>query len=308
MIKNYSCSLFEKYMVMKSLLMIFFATLLIAACAVEEATYDYDLQGHRGARGLLPENTIPSFLKAIDHGVDTIEFDLVVTADNQILISHEPWFDHQISTKPDGEQVTEEEQMAFNIYQMTYEETQQFDVGVRGHAGFPEQVPMEVTKPLMRDAILAIESYVEEQGLNLVQYNIETKSRPEWYGEYGPQPEEFSQLLYDELADLDILDRVIIQSFDPATLIAMREIDSGLVQAMLVFEEEQTIDQYVEILGYQPEIWSPHYQLVTPELVADVHERGMTIIPWTINEREEMIRLLEMGVDGIITDYPNRAP
>ena len=293
---------------MKSLMLIFLSTLLISACAVDEAIYDYDLQGHRGARGLLPENTIPSFLKAIDYGVDTIEFDLVVTADNQILISHEPWFDHQISTKPDGEPVTEEEQMAFNIYQITYEETQQFDVGVRGHAGFPEQVPMEVTKPLMRDAILAIESYVDEQGLNLVQYNIETKSRPEWYGEYGPQPEEFSQLLYDELADLDILDRVIIQSFDPATLIAMREIDSGLVQAMLVFEEEQTIDQYVKILGYQPEIWSPHYQLVTPELVADVHERGMTIIPWTINEREEMIRLLEMGVDGIITDYPNRAP
>jgi len=287
---------------------IFLVLLFLTACTVEEATYDYDLQGHRGARGLLPENTIPSFLKAIDYGVDTIEFDLVVTADNMILISHEPWFDHQISTKPNGEPVTEEEQMDLNIYQMTYEETRQFDVGQRGHAGFPDQEPMEVTKPLMRDAIIAIEAYVEEQGLDPVYYNIETKSRPEWYGVYGPQPEEFSQLLYEELAALNLLDRVIIQSFDPATLIAMREIDPDLVQAMLVYEEEQTIDRYVEILGYQPEIWSPHYQLVTPELVAAVHERGMTIIPWTINERDEMIRQLEMGVDGIITDYPNRAP
>jgi glycerophosphoryl diester phosphodiesterase len=275
---------------------------------MDEATYDYDLQGHRGARGLLPENTIPSFLKAIDYGVDTIEFDLVVTADNQILISHEPWFDHQISSKPDGNPVTEEEQMMLNIYQMTYLETRQFDVGKRGHAGFPEQEPMEITKPLMRDAIVAIENYVEEQGLNPVQYNIETKSRPEWYGEYVPQPDEFSRLLYDELAELDILDRVIIQSFDPATLIAMREIDPDVVQAMLVYEEDQTIDRYVEILGYTPEIWSPHYELVTPELVAEAHDRGMTIIPWTINERDEMIRQLEMGVDGIITDYPNRAP
>ena len=288
--------------------LLFFSFLIVTACAIEEATYDYDLQGHRGARGLLPENTIPSFLKAIDYGVDTIEFDLVVTADNKILISHEPWFDHQISTKPNGDPVTEEEQMEFNIYQMTYDETQQFDVGKRGHELFPEQQPMEVTKPLMRDAILAIEEYVEKQGLDPIYYNIETKSRPEWYGEYGPQPEEFSQLLYDELADLDILDRVIIQSFDPATLIAMREIDPNVVQAMLVYEEDQTIDRYVEILGYQPEIWSPHYELVTPELVADVHSRGMTIIPWTINEREEMIRQLEMGVDGIITDYPDRAP
>jgi len=287
---------------------LFLMLLILTACTVDEATYDYDLQGHRGARGLLPENTIPSFLKAIDLGVNTIEFDLVVTADNQILISHEPWFDHQISTKPDGNPVTEEEQMDFNIFKMTYEETQEFDVGMRGHAGFPEQEPMDVTKPLMRDAIIAIETYAEEQGLDPVYYNIETKSRPEWYDEYGPQPEEFSQLLYDELAELDILDRVIIQSFDPATLIAMREIDPDLVQAMLVYEEEQTIDRYVEILGYQPEIWSPHYQLVTPELVADVHDRGMTIIPWTINETEEMIRQLDMGVDGIITDYPNRAP
>ena len=288
--------------------LLFFSFLIVTACAIEEATYDYDLQGHRGARGLLPENTIPSFLKAIDYGVDTIEFDLVVTADNKILISHEPWFDHQISTKPNGEPITEEEQMEFNIYEMTYEETRQFDVGKRGHELFPEQQPMEVTKPLMRDAILAIEEYVEEHGLDPIYYNIETKSRPEWYGEYGPQPEEFSQLLYDELAELEILDRVIIQSFDPATLIAMREIDSNVVQAMLVYEEDQTVDRYVEILGYQPEIWSPHYELVTPELVADVHSRGMNIIPWTINEREEMIRQLEMGVDGIITDYPNRAP
>ena len=288
--------------------LLFFSFLIVTACAIEEATLDYDLQGHRGARGLLPENTIPSFLKAIDYGVDTIEFDLVVTADNRILISHEPWFDHQISTKPNGEPVTEEEQQAFNIYEMTYEETRQFDVGKRGHHLFPEQQPMEVTKPLMRDAILAIEEYVEEQGLDPIYYNIETKSRPEWYGEYGPQPEEFSQLLYDELAELEILDRVIIQSFDPATLITMREIDANVLQAMLVYEEDQTVDRYVEILGYQPEIWSPHYELVTPELVADVHGRGMTIIPWTINEREEMIRQLEMGVDGVITDYPNRAP
>jgi len=293
---------------MHSYFLLIFTAILFTACNSEPATRDYDLQGHRGARGLLPENTIPSFLKAIDYGVDTIEFDLVVTADEKILISHEPWFDHQISTKPDGTPVTEEEQMEFNIFKMTYEETQQFDVGIRGHEGFPDQEPMAVTKPLMRDAIIAIEQYVEEQGLDPVYYNIETKSRPEWYGEMTPQPERFSELLYNELKELDILDRVIIQSFDPATLIAMREIDPDLVQAMLVFREDQTIGQMISVLGYTPEIWSPHYELVTAGLVQEVHQYGMTIIPWTINETDEMIRQLEMGVDGIITDYPNRAP
>ncbi|MEX1135373.1 MAG: glycerophosphodiester phosphodiesterase family protein [Balneolales bacterium] len=280
--------------------------LLFTACIAEEFTYD--LQGHRGARGLAPENTIPGFLTAIDYGVNTIELDVVVTADKKMLVSHEPWFNHQISTKPNGTPVSEEEQMELNIYKMTYEETNRYDVGKRGHEGFPNQQPMEVIKPLMVDAIIAMEEYVDEQGLDPVYYNIETKSRYEWYGEFTPYPDEFSQLLYDELSQLDVLDRVIVQSFDPATLIAMRDIDPDVTQAMLVSEEEQGVELYIKILGYTPEILSPNYELVTPELVADVHGHGMAIIPWTINKTEEMIRLLDMGVDGIITDYPNRAP
>jgi glycerophosphoryl diester phosphodiesterase len=285
---------------------ILISILLLIACSEEIRTFDFDLQGHRGARGLLPENTIPGFLIAIDHGVDTIEFDLVVTKDREILISHEPWFHHQISTKPDGSPVSETEALQYNIFEMTYEETQEFDVGIRGHENFPEQEPMPATKPLMRDAILEIEAYVEELGLDPIWYNIETKSRPDWYEKMVPVPREFAQLLYDELADLDILDRVIIQSFDPATLIEMRKIDPGLKQAMLVSNEEP-MQVYLDTLGYTPEIWSPHYRLVTPEMVNQAHEYGMTVIPWTINETDEMRRLLEMGVDGIITDYPDRA-
>jgi glycerophosphoryl diester phosphodiesterase len=285
---------------------ILISILLLIACSEEIRTFDFDLQGHRGARGLLPENTIPSFLIAIDHGVDTIEFDLVVTKDRKILISHEPWFHHQISTKPDGSPVSETEALQYNIFEMTYEETQEFDVGIRGHENFPEQEPMPATKPLMRDAILEIEAYVEELGLDPIWYNIETKSRPEWYDKMVPVPQEYAQLLYDELADLDILDRVIIQSFDPATLIEMRKIDPDLKQAILVSNEEP-MQVYLDTLGYTPEIWSPHYRLVTPEIVNQAHEYGMTVIPWTINETDEMRRLLEMGVDGIITDYPDRA-
>jgi glycerophosphoryl diester phosphodiesterase len=285
---------------------ILISILLLIACSEEIRTFDFDLQGHRGARGLLPENTIPSFLIAIDHGVDTIEFDLVVTKDRKILISHEPWFHHQISTKPDGSPVSETEALQYNIFEMTYEETQEFDVGIRGHENFPEQEPMPATKPLMRDAILEIEAYVEELGLDPIWYNIETKSRPEWYDKMVPVPQEYAQLLYDELADLDILDRVIIQSFDPATLIEMRKIDPDLKQAILVSNEEP-MQVYLDTLGYTPEIWSPHYRLVTPEMVNQAHEYGMTVIPWTINETDEMRRLLEMGVDGIITDYPDRA-
>jgi glycerophosphoryl diester phosphodiesterase len=294
---------------MRLCISLFFA-LLLTACTTEEVTRSFDLQGHRGARGHLPENTIPSFLIAIDYGVDTIEFDLVVTKDRQILISHEPWFHHHISSKPDGTPVTENEQMEYNIFEMTYEETRQFDVGKRGHVNFPNQQPMEVTKPLMRDAIRAIEAYTQELGIPPVAYNIETKSDPDYYGVMYPFPDEYAQLLYDELLELheefDLFDRIIIQSFDPATLIEFRKLNDEIAQAILVFEE-RGIQEYVDVLGYTPEIWSPNFRLVTPEIVAEAHERGMTVIPWTINNVAEMQRQLDMGVDGIITDYPDSA-
>ena len=142
---------------------------------------------------MLPENTIPGFLIAVDQVVNTIEFDLVVTKDRQLLVSHEPCFHHHISTKPDGTPVTPEEQMEFNIFEMTYEETRQFNVGKRGHVNIPEQQTMEVTKPLMRDAIRAIEAYIEQQGLAPVFYNIETKSNPDLYGIMYPYPDEYAQ-------------------------------------------------------------------------------------------------------------------
>lgn len=293
---------------MKLFTLVILMFLLGLACTQTAPNYDYDLQGHRGARGLLPENTIPGFLRAIDEGVDTIELDLAVTADSMLIVSHEPWFNHVISTKPDGEPVSEEEEQSLNIYEMTYEETMQYDVGRRGNENFPDQEPMEVTKPLLSEAVLAIETYVEENGLMPVRYNIETKSRPEWYGVYTPLPEVFSRLLYDQLVALDILDRSTVQSFDPSTLIEMNKIDPDVSLAMLVFEESQSVERMTEILGFTPDIWSPNYRLVTPLLVDKTDQMGMQLIPWTVNDRDEMIRLLEMGVDGIITDYPNRAP
>jgi glycerophosphoryl diester phosphodiesterase len=297
-------------MIVMRLLFISMLVLLITACTTEEVTREFDLQGHRGARGLLPENTIPSFLKAIDYNVDTIELDMVVTKDRRILISHEPWFDHNISTKPDGTPVTEAEQREFNIFEMTYEETQQFDVGIRGNPNFPNQQPLEVTKPLLSDAIRAIEAYTAEKGLPPVAYNIETKSVPDEYGTFYPYPDEFAELLYDELIRLQeefgLSGRVIIQSFDPATLKEFRSLDDQFAQAMLVFEE-RSMQEYIDELGYTPEIWSPYYELVSPEMVSEANERGMKVIPWTINSVMEMQRQLDMGVDGIITDYPDSA-
>lgn len=280
------------------------------SCTNNQPIQTFDLQGHRGARGLMPENTIPAFQKAVDLGVDTIELDVVVTEDERIIVSHEPWFSHNITTNPDGSPVTEEQEMELNIYGMTYQETQQYDVGKKGHPSFPNQERMEAKKPLLSDVIRNIENYTEEQSLSDVKYNIETKSEPTRYGVYYPQPEKFARLLNDLLMELDeefgMLDRVIIQSFDPATLVEFRKLNPNVLLAMLV-ANNQSIQYYVDQLGFIPEVWSPNYQLVSPQLIAEAHARGMKVIPWTVNTTEEMKDLIEMGVDGIITDYPDSA-
>ncbi|MCH8486780.1 MAG: glycerophosphodiester phosphodiesterase [Candidatus Cyclonatronum sp.] len=266
----------------------------------------FDLQGHRGARGILPENTIPSLLVALDFPITTLEFDVVVSADSLIVLSHEPWFHHEISSHPDGRPVAPEEALGLNMFQMTYDEISRFDVGLRGHVRFPEQQPMAVSKPLMRDAILAVEAHLAETGRTPVFYNIETKSNPEGYNLYTPEPHVFAELLYMELEALGVLDRVFIQSFDVATLQAMREIDPTMPLVLLV-ENERGLDRNLEQLGFIPEVYSPNFTLIDTELVNRVHGMGMRLVPWTINQKEDMIRLTQMGVDGLITDYPNRA-
>jgi len=264
----------------------------------------FDVQGHRGARGLMPENTIPAFQLAIELGVHTVELDVVVSADSQLVVSHEPWFHHDISTTPEGDPIAEPRARDFNMFEMTVEEIQTFDVGLRGHPQYPQQRTMEAVKPTLRAAIEAMETHTTEQGVDPVRFSIEMKSRPEWYETYQPQPEVFAELLYDELQDLGVLDRAIIQSFDPATLVAFRELtDEGAI-ALLVSTEDE-IEPMLEELGFTPDILSPFYELVDEELLAEVQNEGMQVIPWTVNEPEDMERLIALGVDGLITDYPN---
>lgn len=294
---------------MKSIFILLSAILLLS-CSMNEKTYEFDLQGHRGARGLMPENTIPAFLKALDLGVDTIELDLVVTADNRLLVSHEPWFSHLITTKPDGSPVSEDEEKSLNIYRMEFEETSQYDVGLRGNRNFPKQQPMEAVKPLFSDAVRAIEEYASERNLPKPAYNIETKSVPEQYGVMVPQPQEFASILHQELLELnrefELLNRVIVQSFDPQTLIEFKKLNDGVKLAMLV-SDERPMQEYINRLGFTPDIWSPGYRLVTPQSITEAEEKGMQVIPWTVNTVDEIRQLLELGVHGIITDYPDSA-
>lgn len=267
----------------------------------------FDLQGHRGARGLLPENTVPAFIKALALGVTTLEMDVVISKDRKVVVSHEPWFSGHVCTQPSGRPVPLAEEMSFRIFEMTYKEVARFDCGVRGNPRFPLQKAMPVVKPLLSEVIDAAEKYTKDHNLPPVFYNIETKSQPMFDGTYHPEPQEFTELLYGVLRNKGITTRATIQSFDPRTLQVARRLNPALSLALLVGKsaEQTDLDEQIAQLGFTPAIYSPDYNLVDARLISRAHSKGMRVIPWTVNTYDEMVRLKKLGVDGIITDYPD---
>jgi glycerophosphoryl diester phosphodiesterase len=276
---------------------------LFMACLIGcSSVTEYDLQGHRGARGLLPENSVPGFLLALEYGVDTIEMDVVVSADSHVVVSHEPWMSAEICSHPSGVAVSEEEAMSLNLFTMPYERIALFDCGSRGNERFPEQEPLSVVKPLLADALRAVESAAETP----VRYNIEIKSREEGDGVFHPDVDTFASLVHQVIDEYELMDRTTIQSFDPRSLESYHRIAPQATLALLV-SNEWGFQANMERLSYLPQIYSPNHRLVDRALVDSVHSAGLTIVPWTINETTRMRELLDLGVDGLITDYPDRA-
>lgn len=266
----------------------------------------FDLQGHRGARGLRPENTIPAFIIALDSGVTTLELDLAITKDKQVVVSHEPWMSASICLQPDGSEIPPKEEKAFNIYQMTYEEVAQFDCGSKGNDKFPEQVKLKVSKPLLTDVIIAIENYIKSYSQYEVDYNLEIKSSPAGDNKSHPSPEVFSDLVYNLIDQYLPLERIVIQSFDFRVLKYWHEKYPDIRLAALI-ENTKSVDANLRSLGFKPSVYSPYFKVLTKEKVDYLQAQKIRVIPWTINEIEDMNKMLQWGVDGFITDYPDRA-
>ncbi|MCH7975317.1 MAG: glycerophosphodiester phosphodiesterase [Bacteroidetes bacterium] len=271
----------------------------------------FDIQGHRGARGLAPENTLPAFKVALELGVTTLELDTVISADHEVVVSHDPWFSSQICSKPDGEPVTPEEEQEHLIYQIPYAEVARFDCGKRGHPDFPRQQPQAAVKPLLQDVIAFSESYAQEHGRPPARYNVETKSLPDGDGRLHPAPEAFVELIWNVVEETGIAGRFILQSFDARTLREARVRALPIQLALLISPGFHTpkghLRKGLEDLGFTPDIYSPDFHLVTENVVEMAHNQGILVIPWTVNDAEDMLRLREMGVDGLITDYPDVA-
>jgi glycerophosphoryl diester phosphodiesterase len=266
----------------------------------------FDWQGHRGARGLLPENSIPAFKKALDLGVGTIELDVVISKDKQVVVSHEPFFSSSICLQPNGEEISKNEEKQYNIYQYTYSQIKDFDCGSKGNARFPEQQKMKVAKPLLSEVFTILEKYGQEKNLPVFSYNIEIKCSPDGDNLYHPGVQEFSDLVEDVIRQHLPADRIILQSFDFRVLQYWHKKYPQYKLAALV-ENTKPVEVNLKELGFTPQIYSPYYKLlISKEQIGRIKNKGMAVIPWTVNATEDMRRLKSWGVDGIITDYPNR--
>ena len=262
-----------------------------------------DRQGHRGTRGLMPENTVQAMKKALDVGVETLELDVVISKDKQVVVSHDPYMSADIATKPDGTPVTAEEQKSINLYQLTYDQIKKYDVGSKKHPQFPEQKNFRAYKPLLAELIDSVNAYVKKKNLPQPRYNIEIKMSPATDNVYNPDVAEFVKLVVP-ICQQKLGNRYNIQSFDARPLQLIHQQYPTIALAYLT-ANAKTVDENLATLGFMPKTYSPYYKGVTAETVKACHDKGMQIIPWTVNTKPEIESLVKMGVDGIITDYPN---
>lgn len=299
---------------MKYLFSIFLLTLIVSCNhsrrMMQDAAIDpastFDKEGHRGCRGLMPENTIPAMLHALDLGVTTLEMDAVITKDNKVILSHEPFFNHDITTRPDGSFIDQKEEKNYNIYKMTYAETQQYDVGLKPNPRFPKQKKLAVHKPLLSDLLDSIQHYMKNSKRAFPDFNIETKTNSLTDTIFHPAPGEFVERLVSVIKEKNMEAHVVIQSFDFRTLKYLHEHYPSIRTAMLIEGfDKRGLDEQLKDLGFVPTIYSPAYELINDELIRKCHEQKMKVIPWTVNDKAKIDRLKKMGVDGIITDYPD---
>lgn len=282
-------------------------TLIIAllALAFHANAQKFSLIGHQGARGIMPENTIEGMLKALDLNVDILNMGVVISKDGEVVLSHEPWFNNEISTRPDGKPISFKEEKKYNMFEMDYEEIRKFDVGMKLHSRFPGQMKIKTYKPLLSEVIDSVESYVKEHKLNKPIYNIETALVRKGDGVFQPEASVFIEKIMEIVKEKRLAKRIVIQSLDMRTLQYLHE-HFPKIKTSLMIDEKQDFEESIEALGFTPTYYSPYYVLVGKGLVDRCHAAGVKIIPWTVNSVKDMQYLIGLGVDGLITDYPNQ--
>ena len=301
------------------------AALLALAFATSAGAFD--LQGHRGARGLRPENTLAAFSFALATGVTTLETDLAVTKDNVLVISHEPYLNPDVVRGPDGRWLAGK---GPPIHSLTLAELQRYDVGRLDPASayarsFPEQRPEDGERFPTLEQLFALVKGASRP----VRLNLETKIAPD--GSFATvDPETFAALVVDAVRKAGLEREATIQSFDWRTLVAAKKRAPEIATVCLTIESarDDTVQRRADkpstwlagldlrtVDGSLPRLvkaagcatWSPSWRNVTKANVEESHALGLAVLPWTVDDPRDMARLIDFGVDGLITDYPDRA-
>ncbi|MFY9317791.1 MAG: glycerophosphodiester phosphodiesterase [Burkholderiales bacterium] len=300
--------------------------LLLLAMLVAAKAAAFDLQGHRGARGLLPENTLPSFERALELGVTTLELDIAVTRDGVLVIHHDRTLNPDITRDASGRFL---ERLGLAIHALTWAQLQGYDVG-RIKPGteyarqFPDQEPIDGTRiPRLQDLF----DLVRRRGDDKVRFAIETKLHPDEPGE-TPAPEPFARALVDEIRKAGVAGRTQILSFDWRTLQVVQRIAPEIATVYLSIQRRMdniaagrpegsrwTAGFQYRDYGSVPKMvkaaggshWSVYHADLTPELLAEARALGLKVLVWTVNDTATMEKMLGYGIDGLITDRPDLA-
>lgn len=267
-------------------------------------TFSYE--GHRGARGLYPENSIGAMKVAIDlPKVTTLEMDCHITKDKKVVVYHDDYLNPKFVTYADGKELKGKD-IKGTIYSYSWKELKTFDLGLKGNIDFPEQKKVSTPISLLSDLIDQSEAYAKEKRQSPMFYNIETKSKDGKDHEWHPAPQEFSDLVLEVVIEKGVASRTVIQSFDKRTIQYINKHYPQIKTSYLIdAKNTKTIKELVADLGFKPFIISPNYKLVDANFVKEAHDLGVKIIPWTVNKKEEITALEALKVDGIISDYPN---
>ena len=305
----------KKYFIMGLCMMSMLTSLSSCQQTKEQPKYIVDVQAHRGGMGLMPANTLEAMKNAVDMKVNTLEMDIVVTKDKKVILSHDKYFTEE-TTRPDGTFVTKEDPREY-IWKMTYDEIAKYDVGMRQFPNFPEQKTVPAVKPLLSDVLSFIENYTEEKGMAPMRYNIEIKTDPDWNGGIEgvdwPVYNEMVDICVEVLQSFNLGDRLIVQTFDERALAYMNEKYPELQLAYLVGggevlwkeNKEMDLDAILGNIGFVAEWFSPAYIFVTQSCVEEAHRRGMKVVTWTADNKEDMKRMIDAGMDAIISNYPD---
>nr|WP_321224893.1 glycerophosphodiester phosphodiesterase family protein [uncultured Psychroserpens sp.] len=278
----------------------FYVIMLCVLCSCNEDK-SLDVQGHRGFRGLYPENSLPAFKAALDLKVTTLELDVVISKDRKVVVSHEPFMNHEIALDVFGNEITPKLEKAYNLFAMPYDSIKLYDCGSKKHPRFPFQKNESVYKPLLSQVI----DLAEDASQNAIFYNIEIKSKDTYDTIYTPQLKEYVSLVLDVIKSKNVSDRAIIQSFDLRALEEVKIQNPDVITALLV-DENESIDSKLAQLSYSPQIISPYFKLLNQNNVLKYQNDSYKVIPWTVNQIGDINLMLDFKVDGIISDFPDR--